>query len=189
MDDILTPEEIKAIRKKYKLSQRAFARALGIGEASIARYENGQPPSKAMSNLIRAAAIPRFMMDCLAREEESIPEKQQKAARKIIYSEVYFNDKGEPMDVNEIYSLTLTQEVLNEKAWSLMADLSRLKIDARENGDEYLELIYRDIEMQLALLAPTIIDEENFNKVKLSRFEGELESYQVIIESLSKKAA
>ena len=45
MSDDITPDEIKRIRKKYGLTQQAFARLLGIGEASMVRYENGQPPS------------------------------------------------------------------------------------------------------------------------------------------------
>lgn len=34
-------QQIKEIRKHYGLSQQAFARLLGIGEASITRYEKG----------------------------------------------------------------------------------------------------------------------------------------------------
>ena len=39
MSDDITPSEIKRIRKKYGLTQQAFARLLGIGEASMVRYE------------------------------------------------------------------------------------------------------------------------------------------------------
>lgn len=47
----LTPQDIKDIRAKYGLSQRSFARLLGLGEASLARYEKGQKPSRANANL------------------------------------------------------------------------------------------------------------------------------------------
>ena len=56
MSDDITPDEIKRIRKKYGLTQQAFARLLGIGEASMVRYENGQPPSKANANQIGRAS-------------------------------------------------------------------------------------------------------------------------------------
>ena len=59
----LTPQDIKDIRAKYGLSQRSFARLLGLGEASLARYEKDQKPSRANANLIRAARLPRFVMD------------------------------------------------------------------------------------------------------------------------------
>ena len=45
MGQEITPDDIKRIRGKYSLSQQSFARLLGLGEASIVRYENGQPPS------------------------------------------------------------------------------------------------------------------------------------------------
>ena len=46
MDTDLTAREIKDIRTRYGLSQQAFARVLGLGEASIVRYENGQKPAR-----------------------------------------------------------------------------------------------------------------------------------------------
>ena len=53
----------QAHRRKYGLTQQGFARLLGLGEASVVRYENGQTPSKANANLIRAADNPAFMRD------------------------------------------------------------------------------------------------------------------------------
>ena len=55
MSKDLTAQDIKRIRRKYGLTQQGFARLLGLGEASVVRYENGQTPSKANANLIRAA--------------------------------------------------------------------------------------------------------------------------------------
>jgi DNA-binding transcriptional regulator YiaG len=49
---ILSSEEIKSIRKRYGFSQRAFAKILNSGEASIARYETGALPEKSLSNMI-----------------------------------------------------------------------------------------------------------------------------------------
>ncbi len=41
LNGLLQPEEIKDIRGKYGLSQRALARLLGWGEITIQRYETG----------------------------------------------------------------------------------------------------------------------------------------------------
>ena len=60
MSKDLTAQDIKRIRRKYGLTQQGFARLLGLGEASVVRYENGQTPSKANANLIRAADNPAF---------------------------------------------------------------------------------------------------------------------------------
>ena len=38
---VLSPAEVQRIRKHHGLSRQAFARLTGIGEASLARWENG----------------------------------------------------------------------------------------------------------------------------------------------------
>ena len=49
---VLTPEEIRDLRKKYGLSQRALGRLLRLGEITIHRYENGSLPSDAHNELL-----------------------------------------------------------------------------------------------------------------------------------------
>ena len=52
-NNIVSPEEIVSFRKKYKLSQRALSSLLGIGSATVARYEKGAIPSESISNLLK----------------------------------------------------------------------------------------------------------------------------------------
>lgn len=49
---LLQPEEIRRIREKYGLSQVAFAKVLGLGNKTVARYENGSIADMAQNNLI-----------------------------------------------------------------------------------------------------------------------------------------
>jgi len=50
----LTDEDIKRIRKKLGLTQKAMADKLGVGLKTLARYENlSVRQSKAMDNLLR----------------------------------------------------------------------------------------------------------------------------------------
>ena len=86
MGHTIAPDDIKRIRGKYGLSQQSFARLLGLGEASIVRYENGQPPSKANANLIRAADDPAFMRDCLERDGDLLSQEQRGKTEQIIYA-------------------------------------------------------------------------------------------------------
>jgi len=51
--DLVTTLEIKTLRKTFGLNQRDFARLIGLGEISVARYESGFIPSKANSLRIR----------------------------------------------------------------------------------------------------------------------------------------
>lgn len=185
----ITPEVIKRIRNHYGLSQQAFARILGIGEASIARYENGAKPTKANANLIRAAAIPQFMADCLQRDGEALSAKQRENVERIVYAEVTFNDEGETMDVNTIYELTLQQEVLNEKAWGILAQLARARAEAKACNDEGLEMIYHDIELQIAKLVPLILSEESSSTEALCEIKGQLSGFEKLLETQLAKAA
>lgn len=49
---LLQPEEIRAIRGEYGMSQETFAKVLGMGAKTIARYENGSLQDEAQNNLI-----------------------------------------------------------------------------------------------------------------------------------------
>ena len=38
---VLTPAEVRGIRRRHRMSRAAFAKVTGIGEASLSRWENG----------------------------------------------------------------------------------------------------------------------------------------------------
>lgn len=189
MSDDITPDEIKRIRKKYGLTQQAFARLLGIGEASMVRYENGQPPSKANANLIRAAAHKVFMLECLERDGESIPPAQRESAEKVIYAMVTFDDKGEIMDINEMYMLTLEQEILNEKAAEILAEVSRLYLEAESKGDKEGMLVYDDVMSLIAERKRQIIYKENDSFTKLAEIRGSIEGLERLAKRVHRRAA
>ncbi len=174
MSKEMSAAEIKEIRGKYGLSQQAFARLLGIGEASMVRYESGKTPSKANANLIRAAANPSFMLDCLERDGELIPESQREKTEQIIYSMVRIDEEGKVMDINDIYMITLEQEILNEQAAEIMADITRLYFAARDAGDKVRETIYDDILKQIAHAKRQITSDEGSDKVKLAGIKGQI---------------
>lgn len=52
---LLQPEEIKAIREQYGVSQVAFARIIGVDDNAIARYENGSLQDEAANTRIMLA--------------------------------------------------------------------------------------------------------------------------------------
>jgi putative zinc finger/helix-turn-helix YgiT family protein len=55
---LLTGEEIKARRKQLGMSQEEFADYLGVGGASIKRWESGKIQEKAMDELLRLKTDP-----------------------------------------------------------------------------------------------------------------------------------
>ena len=57
---LLTGNEMRTIRAKANMSQQEFADYLGVGVASIKRWELGQIQDKAMDELMRLKSIPAF---------------------------------------------------------------------------------------------------------------------------------
>lgn len=176
MSNDITAQEIKDIRAKYQMSRKTFSQLLGIGEASLARYEAGGKPTKANANLIRAAKNPRFMADCLKRDGDLLPEKQRAKTEQIVYSMVYFDEEGEIMDMTDMYLLTLEQEILNEHAASVMADIARFEREARDAGDETRGLALRDMRFYLAQIKPDIVGPKSDSKEFLAELRGKIDS-------------
>lgn len=185
----LTAEEIKEIRSKYQMSRKTFAQLLGIGEASLARYESGAKPTKANANLIRAAKNPRFMAECLDREADALPEKLRDKTQSIVCGMVYFNGEGEVMDMTDLYMLTLEQEILNEYAASVMADIWRLQLEAEEEGDEVRALILDDMGTYLAQIKPEITGPDSSDKEFLAELRGRFDSIRDLAFRMKVKAA
>ena len=189
MSKDLTAQDIKRIRRKYGLTQQGFARLLGLGEASVVRYENGQTPSKANANLIRAADNPAFMRDCFERDGDLLSHEQRGKAEQIIYALVTFDEDGDIMDINEMYMLTLEQEILNEKAAEILAEVSRLRREAEKRGDEEGTLVYDDVMSLIAERKGQIIREVDGSEKKLAEIRGAIDGLAHFARFHAAKAA
>ena len=173
----ITAEEIKGIREFYGLTQKSFAQVLGLGAASIVRYEQGSEPSKANANLIRAAKHPEFMKECLERDGDTIPETQRDNAMRVVYACVSLEPdddtiSGSTSKMDEVYHYTIQQEVLNEQAANLIAEMISLKMSTGFKGaaSDVLEALLD----QLARLKPTIVSNETMDDEALAIIRGQL---------------
>jgi len=84
---LLLPEQIKAIREKYGLSQVNFARILGVGDKTIARYENGSLQDEAINNLIMLAESKENFEKLFWRNMYKLPQEEQERLASILSSE------------------------------------------------------------------------------------------------------
>ena len=57
---LLSAKEIRAARSRMRMSQQQFAEYLGVGEASVKRWEAGALPEKSSDDLIRLKTDPEF---------------------------------------------------------------------------------------------------------------------------------
>ena len=74
---LLFPDEIKAIREQYGLSQRSFAKLLNWGDKTIHRYENGSLQDKAHNSLLLFLREPANMKVYLLENEVMLEERQR----------------------------------------------------------------------------------------------------------------
>ena len=56
------PEEIKAWRKQYGLTQKELAKILGWGDVTLSRYENGALQDEAHEKILRLAMEPHNLL-------------------------------------------------------------------------------------------------------------------------------
>jgi len=72
MADIVTPDEIISIRNQYGISQKAYAKLLGLGELTINSFEHGSIPSKSISNLIRLTSQKKNFMELFEKNKDKL---------------------------------------------------------------------------------------------------------------------
>lgn len=83
-NDLLIPEKIKTIRKRYRLSQKSFAALLGMSEATINRYEKGALQDQVHDNAIRACEEPQYVRDLLERRGSVLSDWQKRRVEKAL---------------------------------------------------------------------------------------------------------
>ncbi len=73
-NNLLTNEEIKKIRKKYGLTQKEYAKVLGVGEITIHRFEKGAIQTEAVDAIMRLSSNPDNMYFLLFQNRKNISE-------------------------------------------------------------------------------------------------------------------
>ncbi len=71
--NLLSADEIRLIREKYGLSQRALSRLLGWGEITIHRYENGAVQDNAHNNLLHLIENPENIQTLFEANRNKLP--------------------------------------------------------------------------------------------------------------------
>jgi putative zinc finger/helix-turn-helix YgiT family protein len=82
--NILSPNQIKELREKYGLSQRALAEFLGWGEVTIHRYEKGSLPDEVHNELLSLLSTPENMLKIYEQKEKQLSERLKVSLKKRI---------------------------------------------------------------------------------------------------------
>lgn len=70
---LLTSSDIKNIRGKYDMTQKEFALAIGVGEVTIHRFENGSIQTDSVDSIIRLSSDPDNMCMLLTNNHKNFP--------------------------------------------------------------------------------------------------------------------
>lgn len=83
IEEIVTAEDIKRLMENYNIGKAPLSLALGFGEVTIARYLEGQIPSKTYSDVIKKAMkSPEYMEKLLNENRKKIKDSAYKKALK-----------------------------------------------------------------------------------------------------------
>jgi putative zinc finger/helix-turn-helix YgiT family protein len=72
---MLQPDNLIRYRKSIGLTQKEFSTLLGIGNATLIRYENGALQSDAHDRMIRLCMLPRNLLICLQENQQAFSEE------------------------------------------------------------------------------------------------------------------
>lgn len=121
--NLIVPEDIKSMREKYDVSQTLFAIILGIGEATIERYESGSLPSESISNLIKSAENPLFFSRMLENNKSKLTKTDYERIKKNIEEIKDFN-VNYLSTLEQVYLQTTNSKDLNfQKLYEVVAEL------------------------------------------------------------------
>lgn len=76
--NLLKPDEIKSLREKYGLGQRAFSRLLGWGEITLHRYEHGALQDDSHNNELVLLRDPKTFKVLFERNRHKLTDIQQR---------------------------------------------------------------------------------------------------------------
>jgi len=117
---LLSPDRIKAIRKRYHLSQKALATLLGMSEATINRYEQGGLQNQAHDTAIRACERPDMIRDLLERRGHLLTDQQHKRVEQALQTDVEpaYDSVDEIVDLpGEAGWISMPQEVTDRTGY------------------------------------------------------------------------
>ena len=75
---MVQPEGIREFRNKYGLTQKEFSSLLGIGIATLSRYENGALQDEAHDRILKLAMAPGNFLQLLNEHPEALPQEKRR---------------------------------------------------------------------------------------------------------------
>ena len=104
--NLLTSTDIKLIRKKYGMNQKEFSHAIGLGEITVHRFENGSIQTEAVDSIIRLSEDPDIMYNFLIKNHSNFVEEEYlKFLKKIYELKILKEHKIAKFNIDELKKL------------------------------------------------------------------------------------
>ncbi len=114
---MLQPEEIRKFRNQRGLTQKEFSDLLGIGIATLNRYENGGLQSEAHDRSIRMAIEPRNFINIISNSQEILSDSKK---QKII---------NQLTEETELSYLEITKEIFGNYKADLYSGFKKFELE------------------------------------------------------------
>lgn len=115
IDSVITPVFARNLRLKLKLSQRMFAKILGISEKTIEKWEQGKNPIKGTSSrLLYLLNLHEDLLDDLyvsKREDELVQYQQKTYIKRIVRKKVSNSTSIKDMQYTKTKNILFTGSV------------------------------------------------------------------------------
>lgn len=111
---LLTAKEIKSIRKKYDLTQKEYALAIGVGEITVHRFENGTIQTESIDSIMRLSDEPDNMLKLLLQNRDKLEKKVFKKVMLLVtHLQNIKNHRIADINYEELKSLDFKTEDVN----------------------------------------------------------------------------
>ena len=150
-NNLLTNEEIKKIRKKYGLTQKEYAKVIGVGEITVHRFEKGAIQTEAVDSIMKLSNNPDNMAFLLLQNHQNIGETLTKTLLKRI-NELQTLKRHALVDINKFNKNIL--EFKEESAIDIAENIINIynaKVDELVNKYEIVPEYITNLKLQKLL--------------------------------------
>ena len=120
--NLLKPEEIRNFREKYQLTQVDLAKLLGMGVATINRYESGKLQEESNETLLRLAMQPECFKNIVTNSKEALTDTKKKNILKTFEQ----NNEQRVESLKQFITFNLQSQEINECSGFKQFDFEKL---------------------------------------------------------------
>lgn len=107
---MVQPEEIREFRKRYKLTQGELTKLLGLGGATISRYEHGRLQDRTHDTLIKMAMNPKGLKDLVLSSVDVFQQQKKNEILRLIDGA----PESKESTLNQIITVNFQQDQADE---------------------------------------------------------------------------